>query len=410
MFSSKLLLALVFVGQLSAAADIPVVLRQPTGGKVAVAFWIMPDNTVITVRVKQGDYDEFAINKKGVGEFPGKPDSKARFMLAWGGMPALNTVDGYPNAGDAWEETLEGIKVLRIATSDKFDWNYKDAAASDPGAGLTSQLTGIEVKSSGNAVVLTTYDILNLPLTIPDIPKTVIVTPIDETIPNHKSVSFDAQSNGSFTLVTSVTISHTVTNTQSNLYIGSSLGITNDSAAPYTCTYKGVSLNAILAQATGGSANKLGKYFDLANNQVATGANNIVWSWTNNAQGGTVGTQSAYGVNQSTPRTTAASAPGNDAAPTQTIASATGELVLTNFIWRSIGAITDTVDGTWTQDYKLTSAGGLDLAGAHLAGAASVTRTDTLSGSANWAVMGVALKAATVSSVIPKMPLMGVGP
>ena len=77
-------------------------LRTKTGGSVAYSVWLMGDNSVKTVKISQEEYDNFAIRDGGVGELPSKPAPDAVFVMAGGGVPALNTLDGWWSAGDCW--------------------------------------------------------------------------------------------------------------------------------------------------------------------------------------------------------------------------------------------------------------------------------------------------------------------
>jgi hypothetical protein len=79
-----------------------------------------------------------------------------------------------------------------------------------------------------------------------------------------------------------------------------------------------------------------------------------------------------------------------------TLSSAADELVFTMVGWYSGGGITNTPDATWTAMTAGDPSGFAGGQGAYKTGAASITRTDTLSGTpTGWVMAGVALKAAS---------------
>lgn len=74
-------------------------LRSVTTGKSARAVWLFPDFTSQITRVAD---DEFRQVMAGRAEFR-PPDPEARYLMSFGGRPELNTTDGKPVFGDAWE-------------------------------------------------------------------------------------------------------------------------------------------------------------------------------------------------------------------------------------------------------------------------------------------------------------------
>lgn len=102
---------------------------------------------------------------------------------------------------------------------------------------------------------------------------------------------------------------------------------------------------------------------------------------------------SAYGVDQTTPTGDTDSVEGSSTGPAITITSEADGLVFTMLSWTSFGGETNTPDAGWnaiTADGDTVNSG----QGAYKSGAASVTRTDALSGSTDWCIQGVAIKAA----------------
>jgi hypothetical protein len=372
-----------------------VTLRQLTGGTVAIAVWQLSDGTVRTVKLTQAEYDEFALTRKGVGDAPGRPTSDAVFIMAGGGIPAIDTVDGWPSVEDAWEvvEPGEG-KRLVVATGTGVDFRYEQVIAAPP-INSRSKTTGLRIRSAGNRQVVRTYNLNRLDrVTLTETP---ILTreELSGEIDNHRSVTFDATSSATIQSATSVTFAHTVA-AQSNVYLACG-GSNRAGSVPTSVTYNGTSLTKrgeIISRAAV-------TYWDLV--APDTGASHTVVYTANEAGGGGVaGVWSAYGVNQTTPRSDLQTASGNSGSPAVTVSSATGELVLSIVGFDANGGAI-TVDATFTQDWSLEPTSGNDRggAGAHKAGAASVTRTDSLSGTdLRWAALGVAVKASTVAAVL----------
>ena len=100
-------------------------LRHLTGGTVAATAWIMPDGSIAQVKLTQAEWDK--------GEYDLRPpDPKARRVFGIGGIPALDTVDGFPSPGDYWEAPAEDpvtgdlVTALHIQSgTDLFgNWSY----------------------------------------------------------------------------------------------------------------------------------------------------------------------------------------------------------------------------------------------------------------------------------------------
>lgn len=379
-------------------------LRQvATSGTVAFAVWLI-GRTPVVVRLTQAEYDAFAVTRQGVGDAPGRPDPAARFLMAAGGIAALDTADGWPETGDCWEETdARGQTVLVVARSSAPEFAYTFLAADDPGTGTVSRARGVRVQSDGHRQVVASYDVRRLgdvERALPAATPRTVATDLDAEVPNHRSVTFDAASHGT-AIATSLTVSHTVAN-QANRYLA---GLSSQRLGQSLTgvTYNGDALTS-RANAGGGAGDfTRAQLYDMVAPDVGTA--NIVFSYSGNtaAVGGAI---SAYGVDQTNPRTDTDAAHANDDTPTITLTSAAGELVITNVSWskgasnESAGA--NTVDATWTEAWNdVTATGGAGQRGgaaAYIAGAASVTRTDAIEagGSPDWAMVGVSLAAATL--------------
>lgn len=97
-------------------------LRRFTGAKYAASAWLMADDTVTIVPLAQSEYDKAAAD--GTMDRLHPPAADARFLIAFGGFPALDTVDGMPHPGDYWEApdqdeiTGKPITVLHVQTGD----------------------------------------------------------------------------------------------------------------------------------------------------------------------------------------------------------------------------------------------------------------------------------------------------
>jgi hypothetical protein len=168
-------------------------LRRMTGGENAAAAWAMPDDSIVFVKLTQKQY----LAAAGDMERMGRPSPDARPLMAVGGMPELDTADGYPGPGDYWEmPDGEGGTVLHVQTgTDPFgDWHYTFERQK------IDQFTGkVAVDAKGKALteftaqvkgahrdVLTVYDIKNIGLYAPRTPVRVAsfaVTDVEIALP-----------------------------------------------------------------------------------------------------------------------------------------------------------------------------------------------------------------------------------
>lgn len=391
-------------------------LRQIIPGSTAFTVWIMPDLTTRFVRVLQSQLDLYHVTPGA--DAPGRPDPQAVFILAGGGGARLNTTDGWPSLGDCWEEPFRrnaaGVvtqKRLVIAASNEYGWGYGRSHYDQP-AGGESRVQGFRYNSV-QSVALEDYSTASLPsfqfsrgLT-PKLDSVTVAVPselcevqrssVDKIVKNHRSVTFDDNSEGNVNLATTLTLSH-IMGSGSRRYLGC-FGVEGSSF------FAGMTWNAaaeaLVERAKIGvnyDANNL-VYYDLVNPTGGT-TQNIVLTSTDAAPicGGAV---SASGVDQSSPRSsTPNTATGTSATPSVQEDSASGELVLTAVTFPN-GSSPGTTDASYTSGVPIAhtidatqnnSGNDLWLRVAHIAGDTSITRTDSLTASGAWKMIGVAVK------------------
>src|SRR3990167_10162553 len=181
-----------------AQAQTALTLRKLTATKLALSIWRMPDGSVREVRLTQAEYTTDVRSRP--------PDPGALFLMAAGGIPALNTASQWPAPGDVWEQNGD----LYVATDFGVNWGYDSAEASDPGRGSTSQMRVRRYASIGKQVRLSSseyigarpdkitlldktrlYDITSGVLTVQGGFSKTVTTEETKTVPNHKSVTFD---------------------------------------------------------------------------------------------------------------------------------------------------------------------------------------------------------------------------
>ena len=314
---------------------------------VAFTMWRMPDDTTRTVKVSQDAYDEFAVVNGAVGDAPGRPSPDAVFLMAVGGT---DDVDDYP-------------------------WQYRSAQADEPKNGF-SVLTEHVCSPTG-------------------------VRCVRSFVRNHRSVSIDGVANGSAAAANSLTISLTITSSQSNLYVCGMLTLNNNHTLS-SSSYNSVSMTT----RDSNTANAFTVFLsDLVN--PATGTHNGVFT-PNTKSDMAGGFLSAYGVNQTTPRRATANNNGTSNAPTLTITSASGDLAVSHVGYDGSTA-SDTPDLSWTGAWNVSGPGNTNAQGRYIAGSgSSVTRTDSFNNSAGWAVVGASLQSAPVTGT-HRLPLLGVG-
>lgn len=387
---------------------ITVKLREivPDGSSYAMSVWRLSDGTPQLMYITQAEYDDFVVTRGAIGEPAGKPTPDAVFLMASGGMPNFTT--GRPQCGDFWVRDEATREVVLFADNDP-EWHYAQTVASEP-VNRASRETGNVYGTANNSYTFTLtkalltrlragtltrtlgqVSIVNNVVTIPDGYIKRLEATIDRIIPNHRSVTFDAATSASNSYGTSLTISHTVA-VQSNLAMLAGMGIRQVNIT--NMKYNAVTMTALDSNYWVGASDARVNGAKLV--APATGTHNWVGTAASSAQiGGAV--LSAYGVDQTTPVSNSNKA-GNSGStsPSVTCTSATDELVFSFLGWhRGNTSMTDTLDGSWTQITQQIGDGYLGTSGAYITGASSVTRTDTLSTSKQWAILAYSLKAAS---------------
>ena len=196
--------------------------------------------------------------------------------------------------------------------------------------------------------------------------------------------------------VSSITFPHTVPTSNSDrcLVVGA-FGRRNDNTGVMSATYNGVAMNKVgEAHSTGEAVHAA--LFELAN--PATGANNVVVSYAASSRA-VAGAFTLADTDQGTPSRNAATASGNSTAPSVTITSAAGDLVV-DAVCNQDDTRTLTVHGSQTQQFQdVESTGtpsqGMRGAGSTEAGAASVAMDWTLNLAEDWAIVGASFQPPT---------------
>lgn len=375
-----------------------------TGGTVALAIWRLVDDTIVPVHLNQGDYDSFVAGG-GRGDPPGRPADDASPLVSSGGIPALDTDDGFPLVGDCWEvDVLDedgnptGDRQLCIAQAPEPEWSYSYRQASDPGKGKMSRVEGFAVEHTDARMTLDDYDEAAPAATDVAVGASSIqAIVIDQTEPNHRSVTFDAQASGSISTGNPLTVSGTIA-ANANRYVAGLLS--GDDLSATSVTWNGTAL----APRASSAGNAGADYWDLV--APASGAHNMVFTQAAPANRAIVGGfVSAYGVDQTSPCDTTNSSFDNsftNTAPSLTLTGGTsGGLSIVLVAWRALSTSpTDAIDVAWVSDFNVgqMSGDGIHFAGAavaHKTAASTLTRTDTLSAAvAQWGCVGACLKAA----------------
>lgn len=371
-------------------------LRKLTGGQVAYSVWQLPDGNIETVRISQEDYNDFAITRAGQGEIAGKPSPDAIWLMAGGGMKALDTRDGWPSIGDCWEDVDDSnSKVLRIATGDGVDFQYQSKVASDPKAGKVSEITGIKVTSKGNRDFVKEYDINNLSgisvRTTPALTK----ENLSGEIYNHRSISFDAATGATGADVSFLSFAHTVAN-QSNRIILGGLTWSDNTKTVDTFQYNSVVMTAIDSANANNTSIAVKRLV-----APATGSNTVQLS-LNNTSAFIVGMASSYyGVDQTTPLGTSAKNNSTTGNPSTTVTSATGELVV-DFVADVDGASQLTAGAGQTERGRAVNVIALEISDENGAASVSMDWTHT---SGEWNQIAFPLKPLADATPSRKMRL-----
>jgi hypothetical protein len=215
------------------------------------------------------------------------------------------------------------------------------------------------------------------------------------------SVATDAISTG-VTTTSSLTISHTTSGTNRLMLVGVSI-VKETGGAPSvsSITYNGVSLSSVGSQATSDNKGRTEIWRLVA---PATGTNNVVVTLSAAPDAATAGVMTFTGVHQSTPLGTYASATGDSASASVTVASAANELVFDTVVLEKT-ADADLVPGAGqTERWDLFQSPGANGGGSTEAGAASVAMSWSFPAD-KWAIGGVSIKpAAGPPSAAPGAP------
>jgi hypothetical protein len=170
-------------------------LRKTTGEFVAASAWLMPDESVVFVKLSQKEF-EAARDGDMLAQYL-SPDPVARHIMSIGEIPALDTVDGFPEPGDYWEQSDvdddgKEIKALHYQTgTDLFGyWGVELQRETKTGQGRTKfdPFTGQPVmerylKVDGNhRDVLTNYDLKTIDKYIPVPPSRAVSTALVDVI------------------------------------------------------------------------------------------------------------------------------------------------------------------------------------------------------------------------------------
>lgn len=207
------------------------------------------------------------------------------------------------------------------------------------------------------------------------------------------SPSFDSSVGGSATASATLTLAGVVAN-NANRYLGVSVAYLTFGTTLNTVKWNGTDLTKQFSDEFRAGANML-EYWDLVN--PANGSFNLVFTFSavTTSQGGL---WSLYNADLNAPRRTTARTTGNSTAPSATITGVDTDIVL-----GGVGAssVTNTPDATWTADW--TPDIGLDPSnsGRHINGAASITRTDSLSLPNAWGVHLVSIKSIDANNGLP---------
>ena len=141
------------------------------GDFVACSIWLLPDGTVRAVKFAQADHDAWHAERDAQGDPHDAPGAGAIHLQTFGGIPAVDTADGFPEPGMWWVWTSPaGQRVLVIQRGDFpiGNWHYH------------STELGAEISVRGHRVVVPDYDGSDpATLTLPDEAPSATVTPFE---------------------------------------------------------------------------------------------------------------------------------------------------------------------------------------------------------------------------------------
>jgi len=216
----------------------------------------------------------------------------------------------------------------------------------------------------------------------------------------HRSVTFDAASSSSaFPVGTTLTWSHTTTaNADRGMIVGTaSQDFGSSSITVSGVTYAGDAMTAPGAQTVVVATQTFCRLWRLSSSTTpATGANDVVVTFTDTGPYTVCGAVTGYGVDTAAPVGTLATGTGSSTTPSIAVSGATGDLVVDVLAVHDDNAMT--VGADQTERWNIRSAGNFSGAGSTEPGAASVTMSWTLVNTRSWGMQGIALKAAAGGS------------
>lgn len=163
---------------------------------------------------------------------------------------------------------------------------------------------------------------------------------------------------------------------------------------PSGVTFDGSAMTLLATKQNGGDGNIRCQLWGLAVGSKGSGTYNVSVSGLSGSPNAEFAAfASAWnGVHQSASVGTAATAEGNDTAPTVTVSSAAGEVVVDVVGRYNGGAMSEAMGQTVIQNYN-SGSGVTDVCGSYKAGGASTSMTWSFGG-AQWAIAGIPLKPA----------------
>lgn len=215
-----------------------------------------------------------------------------------------------------------------------------------------------------------------------------VVDAADSTEDTLNSPVFDATGSTSDSATTSVTHSHTVLASSQNRLLLVGISIEDGAPAdPSGVTYNGVAMTKV-SSVTNSTAHAA--LYQLV--APATGANNVVVSFSSTMDDVVVGAVSFTNVDQTTPLGTAVTNTGSSTTPTVSVTAVVGNVVVD--VVGHTGTTTPTVNGSQTQMWN--SAGGASnsrhFASRETAGGTTVAMDWSGAANSAWASVGVAVK------------------
>jgi hypothetical protein len=205
-----------------------------------------------------------------------------------------------------------------------------------------------------------------------------------EALAPNATIAFDAASDASDSTVTSLTWEHTVGSGDDRLL---RVGLSNvPTPGPDTVTYGGTALTYAGNHPSNGSQMQI--WFLVA---PATGAANIVATYSGATRDIVGGADSWTNVDQAKPVGSFVAASGSSSPATVDVSSASGEVVVGCLV---VGNVTATVGASQTQRWNVLEGTTIRGAGSSEPGAGTVTMSWTLGSSSNWALGAIALKPA----------------